>query len=806
MRNPETETQEQTKRIKKIKKKKGAVYIIRRIFLIACILLVVSAAVVAGAGLSFIDNSTDLIAQEYNLDFTSVVYYIGDNGEPVELDRLYAEQNRIWVDLEATPPMLKKAFIAIEDERFESHRGVDWKRTFGATLGYIFKGSRSYGGSTITQQLIKNITGDNRRSPIRKVQEIVRALNLERKMSKDQIIEMYMNTIYLGQGCHGVQTAANVYYSKDVSKLSLAECASIAGITQYPSKYDPLVNYEAHKEKQELVLGKMLELEFITQEEYDKAMAEELKLVKGTAKTSNTKIQSYYVDQVILDVMNDLMTKNKMSESDATKLLFKGGLKIYANIDPDVQNAMESVFKGGSFPGSAQNGPQAAMVVMDPYTGYVKGIVGGRGEKVGNRVLNRATQSLRQPGSSIKPLAVYAPAIEEGLITPATIVDDTPLKIGNWEPKNSDRTFMGAVTARIALEKSRNIPAIRVLDKLTVDKSYDFLTKNLGFTSIVSSEKREDGKTYTDKYLSSLALGGLTDGVSVLEMTAAYSSFVNAGIYTKPTTYTKVIDPSGRLVLENKPKTNRAMSETTAYSMVQMMSGVVKYGTGTAARLSNGVFAAGKTGTTDNDADRWFAGVTPNYAGVVWFGYDTPKSMSGLGNPCVTVWKKVMDTIHEDVTVKSIPEPANMVERVICQASGKIATTTCSGYVRTDFFKSGTQPGRFCSSHSSITPEDKIGDTIQNESQGLNEVEPGSGAKNPTPEGEEVNKQPAVEAIPIPEDAPQNGQETTPMPAPEEIGSAPVEPPAEAPVEQPAPPEPAPPAEEDDSQYWWSGD
>ncbi|MBQ9915262.1 MAG: transglycosylase domain-containing protein, partial [Clostridia bacterium] len=288
----ETNEKQNTKKIKKQSPK--------RILVICLAVFVLLGSVLAGSMWGFTDNITDQIAQEKNLDFSSIVYYIDEETkQPVEYDRLYAEQNRIWVDLENTPEMLKKAFIAIEDERFLKHHGIDLKRTLGATIGFIFKGSDSYGGSTITQQLIKNITGDNKRGPIRKVREMFRAINLEQKMSKDDIIELYMNTIYLGQGVHGVQAASNVYFSKDVSQLTLAECASIAGITQYPSRYDPLLNYEAHKEKQELVLGKMLELEYITQEEHDAAVKEELKLVKGTAKTSGIKIQSYYIDQIV---------------------------------------------------------------------------------------------------------------------------------------------------------------------------------------------------------------------------------------------------------------------------------------------------------------------------------------------------------------------------------------------------------------------------------------------------------------------------------------------------------------------------
>ncbi|MBQ2697012.1 MAG: PBP1A family penicillin-binding protein [Clostridia bacterium] len=752
----------------KKKKNSNTKQIVKRILLATGIVFVLLIAIIAGAAFGFIDNSTDLIAQEYNLELASVVYYTDPKtNEVMEYNRVYADQNRVWVDLEKTPEMLKKAFIAIEDERFESHNGVDWKRTFGATIGYIFKGSDSYGGSTITQQLIKNVTGDNDRSPIRKIQEIVRALNLERKMSKDEIIEMYMNTIYLGQGCHGVQSAANVYYSKDVSELSLAECASIAGITQYPSKYDPLVNYDANKQKQEVVLKKMLELGYITKDEYDQAVSEELKLKKGTTKVDKSRIQSYFTDQIIMDVIQDLMTRNNMSESEATKLIFKGGLKIYSTVDPKVQSAMENIFENDkNFPGSGENKPQSAMVVMDPYTGEVKGIVGGRGQKTGNRVLNRATQSMRQPGSSIKPLAVYAPAIENGIITPATIVNDSSLTIGNWSPKNSDGSFLGPITARVALEKSRNVPAVRILDKLSVDRSFDFMTKKLGFTTLVSSEKRADGKNYSDKYLSSLGLGGLTDGVTVMEMTAAYSTFVNQGIYTKPITYTKVTDANGRVILENKPETNRAMSETTAYTMAQMLSGVVTYGTGTAAKPS-GIFAGGKTGTTDKDVDRWFAGFTPNYVGVVWFGYDNPKSMSGLGNPCTSTWRKVMEAIHKDVSVKTLVQPQNMTAVTVCQVTGKVAGEECES-TRVDYFKSGTQPPGICSSHAETEPEDKIDGTIENEGQGLNEVAPGSGTSNPPPEGEGITQSPSVPSTP-----------STPN---------------ESPVA------------DDESQYWWSGE
>ncbi|MBQ3554260.1 MAG: PBP1A family penicillin-binding protein [Clostridia bacterium] len=723
------------------KKGKHPLRALRTAFIIVLVAVLLIGSVVGGALLGFIDDSMDLLAAEYDMELSSIVYYTDEEtGEAKEFDRLYSEQNRSWVDLADIPENLRNAFIAIEDERFEQHNGVDWKRTFGAFLGWI-TGNDSYGGSTITQQLIKNVTGDNDRSPIRKIQEIARALNLETKMSKDQIIEMYMNTIYLGQGCHGVQTAAKVYYNKDVSQLNLEECASIAGITQYPAKYDPLVNYEEHKKKQELVLGKMQELGYITKDEYETAKNAELKLRKGATK--NTRIQSYFVDQVIEDVLDDLMARNNMTESDATKLIFKGGLKIYSTVSPTVQNAMETVFTDDSnFTGSGENKPEAAMLVMDPYTGYIRGIVGGRGEKTGNRVLNRATQTLRQPGSSIKPLSVYGPAIEAGVITPATIVDDLPLKIGDWEPRNSDRKFKGPITVRQALEESRNVPAVRILDKLSVNKSFEFLTKNLSMTTLVDSEKRKDGKTYSDKFYSSLGLGGLTDGVTVKEMTAAYSAFVNSGVYTKPITYTKVVDAKGRVLLENKPESHKAMSETTAYTMTRMLSGVVTSanGTGRAAQLASGVFAGGKTGTTSDKKDLWFVGFTPNYVGGVWYGYDKPKSISG-SNPCPRVWKKVMDMIHKTADKKSIPVPSGMTQQTICQISGKIASEECiaQGTVRNDYFKVGSQPVSFCVSHTNETePENAIDDQIEHSEDGLNENEPGSSTVNPPAEGDEI--------------------------------------------------------------------
>jgi len=645
----------------------------------------------------FSDDSMDMIAEEYNLDFTSIIYYVDkETNYPVEMDRVHRTENRVWVDIENLPENLPNAFIAIEDERFREHKGMDIKRTMGAFVQWVM-GKDSYGGSTITQQLIKNITGDRDRSPIRKIQEIIRAVKLENKMSKDQIIEMYMNTIYFGEGCHGIQTASNHYFSKDASELTLEECATLAAIVKAPTTYNPVKNYENNKQRRDVVLLKMAELGMITYDEKEEAQAKETQIVIGeTEDTEKSEVKSYFIDALINDVIADLMEAENLSESDATNRLYTGGFKIYSTYDPEIQAAIDKVYtKSSNFPNSSV---QSAMVVMDPYTGHVKGMAGGVGEKTVPRGLNRATQSKRQPGSAFKPVAVYAPAIEYNVITAATLIKDAPLTIGNWSPKNSGGGYAGMVTTRRAIEKSYNIPAVKVLRELTPEKSFEFLTQKLGFTTLVENETRGD-KQVTDQTLSS-ALGGLTDGVTVEEMTAAYSAFVNSGMYNAPTTYTKVIDSSGRVILENKVQNRRAMSEETAYIMTDMLSGVTTRGTGTGARLS-GVFTAGKTGTTNSNKDRWFMGITPNYVAGVWMGYDQPKAMSG-SNYCTSVFKKVMTEIYKNTEEKKIEKPQGVIKRTVCQSTGKLAGGSCPRV--SDYFKEGTQPTKYCYSSHGYKP------------------------------------------------------------------------------------------------------
>lgn len=705
---PKTTYNEKKKTKKNTKKKMVA----RRVLVSVLVVCLLVASVLAGAVVGFVDNSMDLIAEEYNLDFTSIIYYVDDEtNQAKELDRVHRNENRVWVDIENVTENLPNAFIAIEDERFREHSGVDIKRTIGAFIQWAM-GKDSYGGSTITQQLVKNITGDKDRSPARKVQEIVRAMNLEKKMSKDQIIEMYMNTIYFGEGCHGVQTAASHYFGKKASDLSLEECASLAGIVKAPTTYNPVKNPENNKERRDVILNKMAELGMISEEERDTAKDKKISLKVGQTGNGvqNQDVKSYFVDAVTDDVIHDLMEKENLSESEATNRLYTGGFKIYSTYDPVVQNAIDKVYQSTSnFPNSQV---QSAMVVMDPYTGHIKGMAGGVGKKTVARGLNRATQSERQPGSAFKPVAVYAPSVEYNVVTPATLVKDAPLTIGDWSPKNSGGKYLGMMTVRRAIEKSQNIPAVKVLRELTPEKSFDFLTQKLGFTTLVENETR-NGKQVTDQTLSS-ALGGLTDGVTVKEMTAAYCTFINSGMYNKAVTYTKVVDANGRVILENKVKNKRAMSEETAYLMTNMLSGVTSHGTGTGAKISN-VFTAGKTGTTNSNKDRWFMGMTPNYVAGVWMGYDIPKSMSG-SNFCTSVFRKVMTEIHKNVEEKALKVPDGVVKRTVCQDSGKIASSACTNTI-TEYFKDGTQPMKYCSPDSHVVeeqPED-AGNVIEGE-------------------------------------------------------------------------------------------
>ncbi len=480
----------------------------------------------------------------------------------------------------------------------------------------------------------------------------------------------------------------------------MAECAVIASITKYPTKYDPIKNPENNRERQLVVLKKMYELGFITKNEYQSARDEEIK-IKSKDPDEMENIQSYFTDAAIEQVVADLMAKYDYSKEYAEKVLFNGGLRIYLSMDVRIQEILDRVYNDPSTfqKASGETQPQSSMVIMDPYTGEVKALIGGRGEKTGNRVLNRATQTLRQPGSSIKPLSVYSPAIEYGLVESSSIVNDSPIKYGDWAPRNDDRNFAGRITVAAALRGSRNVPAVKICDYLTTEASFDFVKNNYHISSLVDG-RESGGKILSDKGLASIALGGFTDGVSVLEMCAAYCAFPSGGVYTKPTTYTRVEDSEGNVVLEHKNQSQIALSETTARSMVKMLTDAVNGGTGTAARLSN-MPVAGKTGTTSNNNDRWFVGFTPYYVGAVWFGYDQPSSLRGFSpNPSAVAWRKVMQEVHKDLEKKDFfsGNSSDKLSMMICADSGQRATPACTKLVSKEFNKKDV-PKKHCGAH-----------------------------------------------------------------------------------------------------------
>lgn len=483
----------------------------------------------------------DVSLSDYQLSESSIIYCETSAGEYKELATLHGSENRIWVDLEDIPDYLVKALVAIEDHRFYEHKGVDWYRTVGAMFTMLTGGDDSFGGSTITQQLIKNLTGNKEVTVQRKLIEIFQALEFEKKYDKDEIIEWYLNAVYFGEGCDGIYTAAQKYFGKEPSQLTLAESASIVGIVNLPTYYSPFYSEENNKERQETVLRRMYELGYISYDEYEEAKNEQLVFTRSDNEVADQEIYSYYVEAVIKDVTEDLMEQKGISQDTARQLLYNGGYRVYSCLDPYIQECVDNVYLDvENFPKPYRANDQqlqSAMVIMDPYTGEVVAMSGGVGEKTGNLVLNRATDALRAPGSSFKPLAVYAPAIELGLITPSTLVNDAPreeveMSQNQWYPNNSDFKYRGIIDIATGVRLSLNTVAAQVLDKLGLDASTNFLKNKLGITSLVPD----------DYNYASLALGELTNGISVLEMAQAYCTFDNSGIFTEARTYSRVTD------------------------------------------------------------------------------------------------------------------------------------------------------------------------------------------------------------------------------------------------------------------------
>ena len=666
----------------------------------------------------YIDTDMDLSIASTELNYSTQIFAPDEEGKDQVIYTLHGGQNREWVSYEDIPDYLKKAIVAIEDERFWTHRGVDWKRTLSAGAHMLSGFSSSYGGSTITQQLIKNITGDDEVTVQRKIQEILRAMELEKHMSKEEILELYLNTISLSQGCYGVQTAAKVYFGKDVSELDLAECASIAGITNLPSYYDPFVYPEHNLARQKDILWKMHELGVITDAEYEAAKTEELVFLRDneTEEEEPEVVQSYFIDLVIDTVIRDLQNQLGYSKEVATRLLYSGGLQIYTTMDSKVQSALEKVYTDSSnfqrLKGITQ--PQSAMIVYST-DGDILGVVGGRGTKQGARVLNRA-KSLRSAGSAIKPLSAYSPALENDLITPFTVVDDYPDLYTDANgtliekpkefsgklkayPKNYYDGFRGLVTVRRAVELSINTVAVKMVEELGIPKSYSFLESKFGISSLVNTSEKGDMN------YGSLALGGFYRGVSLLELTSGYTTFTNGGVHNSPRVYTIITDAEGNVLIDNVHRSTKVLSEKANYYMTYMLESAIIRGTATAAQIK-GIATAGKTGTTNSDKDRWFIGFTPYYVGGVWYGYDYPKEIKGAdGNPALKAWKLVMDELHENLSPAEFPVPDRLVSAGYCLDSGNRPSDLCKLDVRgssraaSGYYYEGDKPTGTCKVH-----------------------------------------------------------------------------------------------------------
>ena len=664
------------------------------------------------------DRLIDLEFYKQNQDQTTIIYANDAENNPVELARLHGAQNRVWVSKDDMSEWMGKAFVSLEDKRFEKHDGVDWVRTI---LG-VAKSKFKQGGSTITQQLIKNLTGENGRTVNRKYNEILSAMNLEKYYDKDVILEAYLNTVYLSHGCYGVKTAAETYFGKDVSELNLAECASLAAITQSPGEYDPLWNPDNNKVRQEYCLRSMLEQKVITQEQYDEAVAYELIFTnseKYVEKEDNSdkdtavdnEIQSYYVDYVISSVIKDLKAAG-YSHYEATKMIYSGGLRIYSAVDTKVQDILEDVYvHRTNFPServsSVEDQAQSAMTIMD-YSGRVVAIVGGAGEKTENRSNNRAVSAARQPGSSIKPLSVYAPGIEENYITWSSKIKNYGI---TWKGKIWPTNYGGDpgspnsfLTVQYALAISYNTVPAQLLMMMGFKTSYSYLTEKFHISTL--------NPDIDSQAPSAMVTGGTNGGITTLEMAAAYASFGNGGKYYKPYCYYKVTDSTGEnVILQNNPEGEQIISPESAYVMNELMRTVVtsSYGTGRNYGVK-GFTTYMKTGTTTDNFDKWCCAGTPYYVAAVWFGYDYNKEIKASGNPAGLIYKTVMDRVHKGLAVKSFEQYTDqVVQKAYCTSSGLLAGSGCTSKAM-GWYKLSNLPG-VCASCNGAPPVSENNET-----------------------------------------------------------------------------------------------
>ena len=692
------------------------------------------------------------------------------------------DSNRLPVTLDQIPVDLQHAVVAIEDERFYEHNGIDVKGILRAGMKALTTGDFSEGASTITQQLLKNNVFTNWTSEstqlerfTRKIQEQYLAVQVEKKTDKDTILENYLNTINLGAGSYGVQAAARQYFDKDVWDLNLSECATLAGITQNPTKFNPIINPDSNRKRRKEVLQHMLDQNYITQDQYDEALADDVysSIQAAQEKNSSTEntVYTYFEDELTDQIINDLMNIKGYTKKQATNLLYSGGLKVYTTQDSKIQNILDEEYADPSnYPDTVQyeldyaltvtdpdgnqvnyskemlqlyfqnedpdfdllfdspedgqtyvdkykasilaNGskvlaervnfapqPQSSMSVIDQHTGYVKALIGGRGEKTASLTLNRATDTTRQPGSTFKIVSTYAPALNEKGMTLATTFEDEPYEYPDGSPvNNATRSYNGTTTIRTAIQKSINVVAVKCLEKVTPELGLKYLD-NFGFTTLAhgtEADKDANGNVWSDANLAT-ALGGITRGVTNVELCASYAAIANGGNYIKPIYYTKILDHNGNVLIENTAAERSVIKESTAFLLTSAMEDVVKQGTGTACQLDN-MPVAGKTGTTEAYNDLWFVGYTPYYTCAVWSGYDNNEKLPDYArNFHKALWKKVMTRIHEGLPSKEFEKPASVEKLSVCEETGLLPRAGCP--VITEYFDVGTMPTEYCDQH-----------------------------------------------------------------------------------------------------------
>lgn len=690
------------------------------------IMLVILVAVGASAGIvmAFINTAPQINTDNFtNLAQTSKIF--DKDGKYIE--SLHGVENRTYVSLSKIKKYTQDAFIAIEDERYREHFGIDIKRIFGALWADIKSGRPDQGASTITQQLLKNTVLTPKKEIKRKIQEMYLAIKLEEKLSKDQILEYYLNTIFLGGSANGIQAAAEYYFDKNVDQLTIAESAVIAGITRWPTKYNPYTNTktpEVYKERTNLVLSKMLQNNMISNQEYEKAKKEIDQMNEKSFKkrSDNTTLKyQWFMEAAIASVSKDLEDKYGFTGDEIQQKIFSGGLRIYTTLDPKIQEVVEKIGNDEKFYPKLKEEiriwgkdniiqPQIGIVINEYKTGEVRAVLGGRGKQP-LRSQNRAADPTyaRQPGSSMKPLAVYGPAFDMGY-SPASVIDDSPFTpemkaaTGGWEPHNFDRRYSGLYTLRDAVKWSKNVVAAKLILKIGTGNSIQYL-KKFGLSTLVLQGRYNDTGP-------AISLGGLTKGVIPLDMSAAYGVFGNGGVYVEPILYTKVLDSEGNVILENKPEKHQVLSPQAAFMTVDVMKGVVNGGTGSRANIGS-MPAAGKTGTTNEEADAYFAGLTPYYSGAIWMGHDKPSigikkgvnsNVSLTSGETAWMWGEIMKEIHKNLPVKQFDKPGGLVYASICKDSGKIATELCSqdqrgSRVITDMFIAGKVPSEYCDVH-----------------------------------------------------------------------------------------------------------